>query len=270
MGTVEAIQYQCSCGYTFQEQDIDFKTRTARCPYCGSASKISRRQLNGSPEVVENIEIAVSAFNDGDLERSKLAADHILKVSDDNAVALFINAYYGAFHGAKRSSDQLDLFFKTKLKELEIEEDEAEMLKNLILKVVLHLVPYEEDILEGFYNCQRPEDLEEFVECFSPLVMVKRNDIDWFTPKIIDLYCKISAQSNIVKTWFSLYKQIGANPESPEKNNDFFLVKKTQRFYETFVLGVEKVYNSIADETNKQKFIGALQQKKQIYAKYIK
>lgn len=260
---MEGMVYECPCGHVFTEAEIDFKAKKAVCKKCKSVVNL-RQQANRSETVLGNIEPAVSAFLERDYERADNIAKLILGASDDNLPALFMRAYYLAHSkDGMRDNEQMDLFFNKQLPEIEPLDDEIDQLKKLLLHDPLHLANYEEQILRKMIDTQTADELAEFVDEFSSINTLNRKTIDWFTPGMVDTYSEVASITNTPKTWFALYKQVGENPDSPEVGNTFFLEKKVSRFFNNYVLGVEKIYNSIADPEQKTKFTTAYANRKQ-------
>lgn len=263
---MEGNSFKCpSCGNVLQEADIDFKTRRATCPYCDRVSELPRREINGAAGVQHDLENAIRFFNDKNYDLAKNYAEHVLSISYDNIVALFILGYHRAYHAATKSRSDLEKFFTETLPGVETDPEEIEMFKGLLLKCILHVSDYEENILGKFLETLPDAELAEFVEGFSPYIINKRVNIDWFTPRMCDIYAEITKKVDIPKTWYALFQQISTNPDSPESENTFYLKTKTQRFYDNFVCGIGKIYSGIINENFKAKFCGALDKKKQIY-----
>lgn len=263
---MEGEVFTCpQCGASIPAQYIDFKARTANCPFCENFVTFPRKQINGSAGVQRDLENAIRFFNDKNFDLARNYAERALSVSYDNVVALFIMAYHRAYYAATKSRSDLEKFFKETLPGVEADPEEIEMFKGLLLKCILHVSDYEENILGKFLETLPDAELAEFVEGFSPYIINKRVNIDWFTPRMCDIYAEITKKVDIPKTWYALFQQISTNPDSPEPENTFYLKTKTQRFYDSFVCGIGKIYSGIINENFKAKFCGALDKKKQIY-----
>ena len=264
---MEGQAFRCSCClYTFKESDgIDLKSKRATCPRCDSLVTFSRKEINSSKVVTHDIENALRFFEEKNYENAKKAADSAISVSDDNVIALFIIAYYEAYCTRHKTGIHLDKFFKSQLQEIDTLEEEIEGLKKLISLCGNHLDDYEEYILSKMLQTQGDEDLQKFVEDYCPAVIMRRGNIDWFTPSMRATYKEITAKVSVYNTWKALYQQISKNPDSPELNDKFFLKTKTERFYNDYILGVEDIFAGITDDAMKNKFMTAVANKKQIF-----
>ena len=253
---MEGMVYECQCGHVFTEPEIDLKAKKAVCKKCRSVVNL-RERLNSSEEVVGNGKAAVTAFLERDWDRAYSAAKHVLNVCDDNIPALYINAYYNAFAAEKKKDLPLKTFFEKEFKEVEPLPEEIEMFKKLIVADSLRVAMYEEEILSRMAELLDDKELGEFTEEICPKLILNRKSIDWFTPRMIETYSLIASRAVTAKTWFALYKQVGENPDSPETNASARNPRVIERFYKDYVLGVEKIYNSIADPEQKTKFTTA-------------
>lgn len=262
----ESQSFKCAqCPYVFKENEIDFTTKRATCPKCGKLTVFTRKAINSSSTVSHEVESAIAFFDDNNYDSAKRAAETALMLSGDNAVALFILAYYNAYHADVKTQAGLDKFFKNSLPEIDVDLEEMDALKRLLLKKVMSLVDYEEEILAKILDTQKRRDIPDFVEAFSPYTINKRGSIDWFTPKMIDIYTALTEKADIPKTWFALYKQISENHDSPEKANTFYLKTNTKLFFDKYVCGLERIFAEIGDPTWKAKFVGGLQKKKEYF-----
>ena len=260
---MEGLQYICpGCATVLSPSDIDFKARRGICPSCGSVVSLSRREVNHSQTVVHDLENAVRFFEDRNFDTAKRYAEGVLSISFDNVVALFIIAYCEAYHARNKTHAYLDKFFKQELKDIDVLEDEMQMLKGLLLKSVLHLADYEQEILQKILETQADGDIAEFVEAFSPYVINKRSNINWFSNEMANTYETLTKRANLPKTWYALYSQIATNPDSPEAENTYYLKTKTARFFNDYLLRLENVFEQIKDDRLKKKFSTALATKK--------
>lgn len=263
---MEGEKYHCQgCGSEIPASLINFKTRRAKCPWCGLDVVFPKRHSTASPNAQIALNEAMKLFLEGNYESSKSCAESALSMTNNNAAALFIVNYYKAYIAEIKNSHAMDVFFKEKLPDAEFEIEEEEMFKRLLLKTILNIGQYEEQILSKFAEYDDPNELSEFVEAFSPCLILSRSTIDWFTPNMAETYKEISKRTSIPKTWYSLYSSLIKNPDSPFVNNTFYLKTKAQRIYREFILPVGDIFSCIKDENNKQKFNNAYMKVKIAY-----
>lgn len=263
---MQGSAYKCSCcPYVFKEEEINFQTRRATCPRCDAVTTFSRSVVNGSTTVLHDVENAVRFFEERNFESAKRFAESALSVSYDNVVGLYIIAYYNAYCASVKKRTHLDKFFNEELPEITVDPDEMEALKKVLKKSALHVADYEQAVLSKILETDPPESIPEFVDAFSPYIVNKRASIDWFTPEMKDIYVELTRRANLPKTWYALFQQIDANPDSPEQGNTYYLKTKTARFYHDYVCGVGEIYDAITDEALKTKFTSAFGKKKQIF-----
>lgn len=266
---MQSNAYKCSCcPYVFKENEINFQTRRATCPRCDAVTTFSRSVVNGSTGVLHDVENAVKFFEERNFESAKRFAESALSVSYDNVVGLFIIAYYNAYHAPIKKRTYLDKFFNEELPEIGVDVDEMDALKKVLKKCPLHLLDYEQQILDKILATTGDErEIVDFVEAFSPYIISKRPSIEWFNPKMKGIYAELTARANLPKTWYALFQQIAVNPDSPELENTFYLKTKAARFYNDYVCGVGEIFSQIKDEALKTKFVSAFEKKQQNFVK---
>lgn len=257
---MECQSYQCpNCPASIPEQYINFKERTAKCPYCNSFVQLPRKTLNSSDAVIQDMAQAVRFFCEGNYDSARNHAERTLSVSFDNAVALFVIAYYNAYCAPVKTFKGLDIFFKETLQSIELEAEEADGFKKVVLCKGLQLGDYEKYILKALSNSTAAQPINTFIDEFSAPLIVRRKTIDWFDEEMCMVYAFMSQYVEIPKTWYALYQGIVKNPDSPEAANTYYLKTKTERFFNSYVLGVGKVFESIQSEAMRAKFLPAYQ-----------
>ncbi len=255
---MEGQTYQCpGCFTTITAENIDFKTRRATCPACGNLVILTRKVVNSSKSVVHDMENAVSFFCDGNFESAKRYAESALSYAVDNAAALYIIGYYYAFVAETKTRKHLDKFFNEIFFDLDVDDEELDMLKSLMLKTKMHLADYEKSILKKLNVYQSASDLTEFVDAFSPYLILARNSMDWLDEEMVGIYAQISRDTDIPKTWYALLQSIIKNPDSPEASGSYFFEKKVARFYNDYIGGIGKIFGNIKNAELKAKFGGA-------------
>ena len=136
---MEANTYICShCGSSISTEFVDVKRRKGYCRFCGCESVFPKKRSTASPNVVIALEEASRLFVNGNIESAKNAAETAVSMSRDNAGALYIINYFYAYGAKVKSSKGLGQFFKEVLSESELELEEEEMFKTLILKTIHH------------------------------------------------------------------------------------------------------------------------------------
>ena len=250
------------CGSVLK--NVNPHTRSGYCEICEENRILPREKVNAAPQVVSGAENAVRAFVDKNFELAYKGATDVLENAYDNLPAKFIEAFHKAYLASTKSFDLLDKFFNETLNEVESDPDERHAIKKLFLRCPSYVSEYENQILR-YVAKEDADGISAFVEAFCPITIARKADMDWFTDEIIDLYTEISSRVNLPKTWYALFQHISLNPDSPEKNGTFYLKTKTKRYFDTIILGVEKIYSAINDEALKQKFSSALEKKKEIF-----
>ena len=252
---MEGESYKCTgCGSEIPASLIDFKTRTAHCPWCGLEVVFPKRHSTASPSAVVALEQATEAFCNNSYEMANRLAESALTMVQGHAGALFITSYYKAFHAEIRASSLMNKYFEDVFPYAEFDIEEEEMLKKLIRKTMVRLTDFEEAILKKFSEYDDPKELAEFVEGFSPLLIMNRTSVNWLTPSMAEVYLAITRRTAIPKTWYALYASIKKNPDSPLKTGQFFLKTKCKRIYEEYVLPIGKILDSIQDDALRNKF----------------
>ena len=263
---MEGQVFTCpGCFTTIPASCIDFKTRRAVCPSCGNLVSLSRKSINTSDKVVHDIENAVRFFTSDNYDSAKRFAESALSVAVDNIPALFIITYYNAYKSEIKTRKQLEELFHHTIQDIIMDEEEAEQAKTVWLKVAPQLADYENVILNTLYSCQNDKDITTFTDAFSPYIIGKRGDIDWFDGEMEKLYKEISERGDIPKTWYALYQSIDKNPESPIATDSFHLKTSAKMFFDGYVLRIGRIFESIKNETLKAKFLGAFNKKKEFF-----
>ena len=262
---MDAQSYQCpNCGQALSAVNIDFKTRHAHCDWCNTDSFLARSTLNSSDKVLNEQKNAVRFFLDKNFDGANRYAEMILNTAIDNAIGLFIVAYYKAFVAPVKSRDLLHKFFNETLGTIDFEAEELGGFEELCIAAGWHVGEYEDIILHTVLACDR-RGAAEFMDAFSPHIIVKRYNMDWCNESIFNASEQITRLGNTPKTWYALYVSIAQNPDSPYSGNTFYLKTKTARFYNEYVLRVGKVFEGIQDEKLRAKFGGAYLNKKREY-----
>lgn len=256
------MQFVCSkCDHTLSPSELD-KNLIGTCKKCGSIVTATKEQLKGTSEVVNSQKNAVRFFKEHNFETALHYAKEILSYADDmdNAVALFIIAYYEAYVTTIKSRDELNKFFNETLAKINFATDELEAFKEVLQHAVYQVEDYEKVILKTLLEKNGAEATGKFIEEFSPYLINKRNSIEWFDAEMCSIYADISAQADIPKTWYALFQGITKNPESPEASQSYHLKTATLHFYNQYVLGVGKIFSVIKNDALKAKFGGAFNQ----------
>ena len=245
---------------------FDPKGRILKCNQCGKEEYYSRATLNANGKVLFSKENAINFFTEGKFENSQHYAMNVLNIAKDNAPALYIIAYYDEF--VSRKDGSLKSFFYD-IKDLVLEYDEVQELKKLLLASAYNLVEYEDEVLTLIaVNMQSEEDspdLCNFVDTLCPYLIKKRTSINFLTNNLIGIYEELAGHCDIPKTCFALLKAIDENPDSPYKNNSFYLRSNAKYFYDNFVLPVEKIINAMRTKELRDKFSNSYTRKKAKY-----
>ena len=260
---LENKEFRCSgCKYALKLDEIDKTTLIGKCPNCGNMVTATRKQIKGAKEVVNSQENAVRFFTENNFETAVHYAKEILSYAQDldNAVALFIIAYYEAYVATVKSRDELNKFFNETLAKIEFADDEMDAFKTVLKHAVYYVEDYEKVILQTIITNEGVIEAGKFIEEFSPYLINKRNSIEWFDSEMCSIYADISAQADIPKTWYALFQCITKNPESPEAGQSYHLKTATLHFYNQYVLGVGKIFSVIKNDALKAKFGGAFNQ----------
>lgn len=234
---------------------INFKKRRGFCEFCNMDVLFPKKSSTASPNAVHALNEAKRFFLQKNFESARSEAETVVSMAANNVPALYIIAYYNAFVAPVKKRESLDHLFNEVLPEAELEIEEEEMFKELALKTILHTADFHEQIVSKIAEFDDPAEAAEFIEQFSPYVITKSTDIDWFTPKIKEAYMDLTRTANIPKTWYALLVSVSKNPQSPLASGEFFLKTKTQNFYNNYVLPVGEILNAIPNAEIKAKFV---------------
>ena len=263
---MEGEKYRCQgCGSEIPSNLINFRTRHATCPWCGLEVVFPKRHSSASPNAQIAIEEAYNLFMNDNFDSSLKCAEHALAMVNTSVVAAFIVDYYKSFVAINKNSKSIESFFINKLPEYEFEIEEEEMLKNMLCKKALKVSLYEENILTKFNEYDDTKELSEFVEKFSPILITKREDFNWLTENMINVYKSITKKTSIPKTWYALYSSAVKNHESPLQNGLFYLKTKTQRIYSECIVPIGEILDLIKEEDYKEKFSKGYLKIKKVY-----
>ncbi len=263
---MEGEKYRCQgCGSEIPSSMINFKTRSAKCPWCGLDVVFPKKHSTASPNARYAIEEAYSLFMSDSFDSSLKCAEHALTMVNNSIIATFIIYYYKSYVDNNKNSKLISDFFLSKLEDIEFEIEEEEMFKNMLCKKANKVEHFEAQILKKFSEYDDEKELGEFVERFSPALILNRKTFDWLTPSMIETYKTITNRTSIPKTWYALYTSIIKNPDSPVSNNQFYLKTKTNRIYNDCLLPIGEIFNLINDKTNKDKFYNAFLKVKSIF-----
>lgn len=261
---MEGNQYICpNCGDNISAHLIDFETRTATCECCRKQVTFKREAINQATHIVNDVRSAVNFFKAGNMESAKNCAEKVLSEAMDNVAALYIIHYYKAYCAPIKSFEPLDRFFKVEFDKIaDLDSVEGQAFKELALFAPSRLADYEKEVLNVVIKTQGVAEAITFADQFCPLIINSRQSIAGFTPELFAIYELLTANGNIPKTWFALYGAMMKNPDSPFVTGAFYLKTKTERFYNNFILPLDKLLSGIQDPALKAKFYGAFSEKK--------
>ncbi len=252
---MESHRYSCpGCGSTIMAENIDFKTRQATCEFCGLHFVLAKRHSSASPNALIALGEAMRSFELGNINNAKTYAEDVLSMVTSNIVASFIIAYHQAFISEQKSLTQLDNLFKKTLPTYEFDFEEEDDFKKLLLKTIQNTSEYQKEILHRFLEYDDPLELKEFVEEYAPFVILKARDFDWFDKEMADIYLGIAKKCSIPKTTYALISLLIKCPNSPLVANNFFLVTRSERIYNNYVLPVGEIVNCNKDGGTMEKF----------------
>ncbi len=263
---MDGTVFRCpGCG---EPVDIDFKTRKGHCDFCGNVVTFPRSAFNNNEKVKNELKYCMRCFEEKRYVDAKEHAENILATAYDNAPALYARTYYEAFSAVNKNSARVGEFFST-IEDLALENEEVELLVKMFLSTVYRLKDNEEDVLHFATSYLSGAELCSFVDAFSPMLIVKRDSIDFFTPALSELYAEIAGQCSIPKTCYALLQAIMQNPDSPYPESRFFLKTKTQRFYNDFVLPVGEIIQKMDSQELSSKFYNVYQIKTKDFLKQM-
>lgn len=262
---MEATGLKCNgCGSS--NVVFDPKRRILVCNQCGKEEYYSRATLNSNGKVLLSKDNAMQFFAEGKFDSARHYALEILNISQDNAPALFIIAYYDDF--VERKDYAVKQFF-TKIRDISLEYNEIRELIILFENAIYNMSDYEKEMLELIaLNMQSSEDikeLSEFADKICPYYILKRTSINYFTNGMYEIYKEYAEHCDIPKTCFALMKSIKQNPDSPYCNNTFYLKSKTEYFYNNYVIPIGEIISSMSNGEFKQKFINSYKKLKEEY-----
>ncbi len=268
---MEGEKYRCQgCGSEIPSSMINFKTRSAKCPWCGLDVTFPKKHSTASPNAQYAIEEAYNLFMAGSFDSSLKCAEHALTMVNNSVIASFIIDYYKSFVATTKNSKIIEEFFLNRLENIEFEVEEEEMFKNILCKKAFKVEKFEEQVLKKFSEYDDTKELGEFVERFSPSLILKRENFDWLTHSMVDIYKNVTRRVAIPKTWYALYISVVKNPDSPLQNGTFFLKTKTNRIYNDCVVPIGEIFDLITDEVNKVKYSKAYIKVKTVYESKMK
>lgn len=269
---MEAESYKCNaCGVLIPANNLNHKTRRAKCIFCGNEMIFPKRNSTASPNAKDALEKGVRFFLEKNFASAKACAETVVSMMPENNLpALYIIAYYNAFIADVKSRTSWDNLFKEDLPDAVMEIEEEEEFKKLLLKTILHSSDYEEKIICKFVEFDDINEAAEFIEQFCPIAISRRSNVDWFTSRLKDAFLKVTKDADIPKTWFSLLTAINKNPDSPIVTGEFYLKTKSKHFYENYVLPVGEIIDSISNKELRVKFLSAYNKVKTDYIDKLK
>lgn len=267
---MEGETYNCpSCGAPVPAGYIDFKSRRATCPFCGNAIVFRRKTINSSGGVSHNVELAIREFMQGNMVSSRRHAEDVLSVAVDNLPSLFIVAYIEGFVNATRTRIHLDRLFYETVPSVEADDEEISMWLPMLQKSVTHLGDYEGPILTLVKNMCPPKEAAEFMDGFSPYLLVRRSSTVFFTNEVKNGYLDITKKGMAPKTWFALLSSLEKNPDSPIPGATYYLTTKTKLFHDEYLLPVGEILSAIPEETLRRKFLAVYAKTKAVIESHI-
>lgn len=187
-----------------------------------------------------------------------------LKIAPGDIPANYILAYDAEFQ--QKQNGSLKAFFSSAQEQVLLREEAAELMK-LFLTYEKKLTVYEQDVLLLLTKdpqCDR-ESLKEFTNAFCSAQIVRRSNVDFLNEEMKQLYIFLIAECEAYRICTTLLAAIKGNGGSPYHGDNFFQEKRTQYFYEHFVLPVGEIISSISNDPYRMWFEDRYQQEKQQY-----
>ena len=254
-----------SCGADFDMANVDTKKRIGYCIFCRQYRPIPKKHSNNSAEFQANLDEAVNLFKSGNFSSARRCAETLISMSKKNAVANYIVSFCDAFTETFKDTKKFEDYFLRQFPEFEMEVEEEELLKQLLIATRNRSMDFECEILKKCCEYDDPAELAAFVDKFSPACIQKRPDTSFLTSELAVVYGEISAKCAIPQTWLALYNAMLKNPDSPLSNDSFYLKTKAERVYKEFIQPIGNVFQMIADSANREKFCGAYHKVVKVY-----
>lgn len=258
--------YTCpSCAADFDMANVDTKKRIGYCFYCRAYRPIPKKHSNNPADLQARLDEAVSLFKSGNFSSARRCAEAAISLSEKNAVANYIVSFCDAFTESFKETKKYEDYFLRRFPDYELEIEEEELLKQLLIATRNRSMEFECEILKKFCEYDDPEELAAFVDKFSPACIQKRPDISFMSEEMMNVYGDISEKCLIPQTWLALYNSMLKNPDSPLSNDSFYLKTKSERVYKEFILRIGNIFNRIKDTASHTKFFGAFEKVQTVY-----
>ena len=237
---------------------FDPQRRMLVCNQCGREEYYSRASLCKNSKVAFCQHNAKQFFADGQYEMAERFAHDTINIMLDNTPALYIIAFYDEFTRGRNNA--LRDFF-AKVADTPLEYEEVTDLMDLFLSAPGSLGEYEPQVITvAATNMQDERDaarLCEFIDKLCPYLIARRPSINYMTEELADMYRELAEHCGVPRTCFALLKAIRENPDSPYRDNSFYLKERSSYFYEHFVVPIGKVIMAMAEIPEKDKFVRA-------------
>lgn len=267
---MEGEKYLCpNCGMPVEADAMDFKTRRAHCDFCGKEIVFPKKNSTASPSAVHALAEATRFFLEKNYTSAKSCAETVVSMVPKNAPALYIIAYYNAVISPVKSRVSMDSLFRVTLPEAELEIEEEEGFKDLLIKTISCSCAYEAEIVNKIVEYDDAKEAAEFLEKFCPLSIGKHTSSGWLTPDLIASYKSISKKVPLPKTWYALLLTVQKCPDSPFATGQFYLKTKASNFYNNHLLPVGEIMNCICDAATKTKFVAVFNKMKAEFEKKL-
>lgn len=258
------------CGMSVDVANINMKTRRGSCDWCGHEIIFPKKHVAGGVDMVTALEEGYRLFAEGNFESAKSTGERVIAQSRNNVTALYLVSYHKAFSAEVKSSKVYENIFTQVLPEAEFEIEDEDIFKKLLIKTVRHSMEYDTYILKKFLEYDDPKELGDFVEQFCPVALTLRQNLEFFTPEVAEVYKEITRRWPIPKTWYALYTLLTKNPDSPIVSKQFYLKTKSQRIYDNVVLPIGEIFAEIKDPALQAKFVGGYQKVKAAFEAGLK
>lgn len=245
-----------SCREPINPQSIDLKHRTYFCDWCNKTFILQKKRSSNSNLTSSDgyINKAYKLFMEGHFNEAKQLV--ISKANDDETTITekFIIAFYDSSISLTKNQSFIDDLFKNKLDDMFFEVEDENYFKDMALLTANYIQKYEYYILKKFNDFDDPKELADFIEKFSPGIILNRKSFDWLTEDMIKLYVEISKKCPIPKTSYALLMSLMKNPDSPIASNTFHLKTKAKRIYSEIIVPIAEVFANVQDKELKPKF----------------
>jgi len=220
--------------------------------------------IQGDDPTPELIEGAYQQFCQHDFATACTTAEKVLGTHPAHVPSNYILAFYYTFVQNTHNRGAVKNFFD-RYGNARLDAADAAKMRNFFLISGSRLMPYEQTAVRMILNSEDAEaEKGKFADEFCSRLVPIRKDI-YFMAENKEMYCDLARRYTAQKLCLALLSATRTNPESPVKENCFYLKTMAKNFREQYFVPLCDILSCMQNETVRNKFLAVYKKELENY-----